>query len=461
VTFIPFNQAFDCVVIGSGPAGTAAALRASVRGMRVCVIEHGRPGGVCVNEGCIPTKSLASAAETILHADKLARIGVVPPVETADFSAATASARKAAHVLSDAVVRQIERSGVAFVRDSVIAIDADGVVCNGGARIRGKFVLVATGSRAHNIQAVPVDHERVLYPADVFGLTALPCRIAVVGGGYIGCEFASIFGAFGAAVTVVERETSILPGMDGEMSGVLARALRERDIGIVTGATVESFRVTRAGAAELTYSSEGSPLGTLEADIVVVAVGRIPDRGGVSMGAGAIGGTDAITTGDGYRWLGQVFAAGDVVGDPMLAHAAAREAEIAVDAMSGLGREGKIDANLIPYTVFTEPQAAGFGPTETSLRITDRAWKKVVIPVRSNTFAVAADRLPGRLKLIFDPETRAVLACHAVGDGAVEIMHEVLVAAVSGIPLDGLARVVHAHPSLSELVQEAVRAALT
>ena len=460
MTFIPLNLAFDCIIIGSGPAGTAAALRASVRGMRVCVIEHGRPGGVCVNEGCIPTKSLASAAETILHAENLARKSIIQPIETTDFGAATASARKAACGLSDTVLRQIERSGVVFVRDSVIAIDTDGVVCKGEGRIRGNFVLVATGSRARGIQAVPVDHERVLYPADVFGLTVLPSRIAVVGGGYIGCEFASIFGAFGADVTVVERETSILPGMDGEMSGVLARALRERGIGIVTGADVESFRVTGAGTAELTYSSEGCPLQALEADIVVVAVGRIPDRGGVAVGVGGTGGTDEIMPGDGYRWSGQVFAAGDVVGAPMLAHAAAREAEIAVDSMSGSGREGKIDPNFIPYTVFTEPQAAGFGPTEVSLKTSGRAWKKVVIPVRSNALAVATDRLPGRLKLIFDPETQTILACHSVGADSVEIIHELLAAAVSGMPLNSLAGVVHAHPSLSELVQESVRVAL-
>jgi len=451
---------YDVVIMGSGPGGYVAAIRASQLGLKACVIEKGKTGGVCLNIGCIPSKSLIHQAETFRSIADLKNMGVTVDESTLDYRAVFAMSRKAADTLSKGVGFLLKKNKIDLIQGFGKLQGPHEVSVDGERNVSGKYIVIATGSRPRSIPGFDYDGDSVISSDGVLMLEKLPKSIIILGGGYIGVEFAHIMNAFGVEVTVVELLDRLIPIEDEESSTVLQRAFRRRKIGMYTSTKAVSLEKSSKSVTVHVETKDGEKT-RLEAEKLLVVVGRAPNTEDIGLEAVGIEMEKGfVTVGDYYVTSVQsVYAIGDVVQSPQLAHVASKEGEIAAEHMAGKNPEPKIDPLQIPSGIYCEPQVASFGYKEYQLVGENIPYKKATFPIRGAGKSVAIERTDGMVKVLFDPETSEILGAHIVGRDATELIHEVLLAKSTELLPADIAQMIHAHPTLSEAVMEAMRAA--
>jgi dihydrolipoamide dehydrogenase len=450
---------YDLVVMGAGPGGYVAAIRASQLGMKAAVIEKDKPGGVCLNIGCIPSKALIHQAEVYRSIADLEGFGVKVDVSGFDYGQVFKKSRKAADMLSKGVSFLLKKNKIEYITGTAVISGPNEVKVDGEKVVTGKNIIVATGSRPREIPGFPFDEKKVLSSNGALMLEKLPKSVIILGGGYIGVEFAHIMDSFGVEVNIVEMLDRLLPLDDEESSAVLTRSFKKRKIGIHTSAKATAMKSTKTGVT-LTIEKGGKAT-ELEAEKLLVVVGRAPNTENIGLeNVGITTEKGFMPVGDYYRTtISTIFAIGDVVASPQLAHVASKEGEIAVEHMAGKDPIPRIDPHKIPSAVYCEPQVAGFGYKEHELQQEGLKYKKAVFPYRGAGKSVAVEKPEGHVKILYDPDTSEILGAQVVGSEATELVHELLLAKSSELLPADVAEMIHAHPTISEAIMEAARAA--
>jgi dihydrolipoamide dehydrogenase len=457
------SSSFDLVVIGAGPGGYVAAVRAAQLGMRVACVEKQYLGGTCLNVGCIPSKALLDSSERF-HTAKhvLPKHGITAQGVT--FDLATMMKRK------DEVVKA-NTNGVAYLFkkhkiEHVIGtgkITAPGTVQvsgNGQNRTLGaKNILIATGSAPVQIPSLPFDGKNVLSSTEALSLPAVPKKMVVVGGGYIGVEMGSVWARLGTEVVVLEFLDRALPGMDREMAGQLQRLLEKLGLKFRFNTVAESARA-EGGKVKVAWSSDGGKeRGVEECDKVMVSVGRRPVTEGLGLQElGVEVDKKGFVKVDGqFRTaVPGVWAIGDVIGGVMLAHKAEEEGIAAAEFMAG--RHGHVDYHTIPAVVYTHPELAQVGYTEEDAKAAGHEVKVGKFPFSANGRARAMGETDGQVKVVADAKTDRVLGVHILGPHASDMIHEAVAAMTFHASSEDIARSNHAHPTLCEAIKEAALA---
>jgi dihydrolipoamide dehydrogenase len=453
------SRSFDVALIGGGPAGYVGAIRASQLGLSACVVEMDKPGGVCLNIGCIPSKALIHQAESFLDIKNLEAMGVKVDTSGFDYGTVFRKSRKAADSLSKGVNFLLKKNKVELFTGRGRITGKNEVTIDGKTTISAKHIVVATGSRPIELPPFPFDEETVLSSTGALMLEELPKSLLILGGGVIGCEFAHILSAFGTEVTIVEMLDRILPMEDPETGEVLARSFKKRKIRMLTGTKAVSLEKKDDGV-ELTVENDGVTT-VQKAQKLLVVVGRRPNTEDIGLDdLGIEVERGFVPVGDyGETKVSGIYAVGDVTSSPLLAHVASKESEIAVEHIAGKNPPPRIDPDMIPSAVYTDPQIAGFGMKEETAKASGRAFETVSFPYRGAGKSVAIEKPDGLVKIIFDPETKEILGAHLAGAEATELVHEILLAKASELLPEDIATMIHAHPTLSEAVMEAARAA--
>jgi len=449
------GSTFDVLVVGGGPGGYVAAIRAAQLGARVALVEKERVGGTCLNVGCIPTKALAATAEVLTGARRGEALGVLAS-PTLDFGRALQHKDAVVAELVGGVEHLLQAHGVVVWRGRGRLVGARAVAVESGGQtselLARRGVILAPGS-APAVPPFPVaDHPGVVDSTAALRLPTVPRRLAVIGGGVIGVEFASIFAAFGAAVTLVEYLPTLLPGFDPDLGRRLQLAFRRRDIAAHPRSCVESVAVGNP----LRVAASG-PRGrfTVEADAVLLATGRRPaiadlglEAAGVRADGGAIQVDDRLETS-----LPGVYAVGDAIGGPMLAHRAMAQGRIAAE--NALGADRRLDEDAVPACVFSTPEVATVGLSLAEAERRGLVAEEVSFPFSSNGRALAAGEGIGEVKVVCVPGGGRVLGVHVVGPHASDLIAEGALAVRLGLSAREIAETVHAHPTFGEALLEA------
>jgi dihydrolipoamide dehydrogenase len=446
-------------VIGAGPGGYAAAFHAADLGMRVVLIDaEPNPGGVCTFKGCIPSKALLHAAKVLDEAKHADAFGVT-------FGAPSINLDKL-RSWKDAVVKKqtgglgllAKARKVEFVQGLASIVDGKTLsvaTAKGERRIETDYIIIATGSRPSTVPNVSIDSPKVLDSTTALELPDVPDRLLVVGGGYIGLELGTVYAALGSKVTVVEMTDGLLPGADRDLAAVVAKRMATTCAAILLETKVTGVKDETQGLS-VTLEGKAAPTGAQNFDRVLVAVGRKPNSAipGLDRTRAQVNARGFIEV-DGQRRTAEpsIFAIGDVVGDPMLAHKASHEARVAVEAIHG--RPAVFEPRAIPAVVFTDPELAWAGLTETEAAKQNRHVEIAKFPWAASGRATTLGRPDGLTKLIIDPETERVLGVGIVGSGAGELIAEGTLAIEMGAVAADLKLTIHPHPTLSETLMEA------
>ena len=446
-------QSTDLIIIGGGPGGYETALLAAQRGLAVTLIERGNLGGTCLNEGCIPTKTLCRSAALACDMKKAAELGVAVGDWSVDFP--TIMARK------NAVVEQIRTGVEALMRHPKISLvtgDARFVdaltVEVAGERYAARDVIIATGSTAATLPIEGADLPGVVTSKELLDLHELPQRLTVIGAGVIGLEFASIFHALGSNVTVLEYAREVLPHFDTDMAKRLRQSLGKRGIVIETQAAVKSVAKINSSLA-VNYEKKGKTL-AVEADVVLMAVGRKANVSSLNLDDVGIDYTQrGITVDDNMLTnVPHVYAIGDINGKMMLAHAATFQGVCALNHI--MGESCRVRLDVMPAAVFTMPEAATVGLTEDDCKERGIEYVAKKSFFRANGKALSIGEPEGYCKLLVAADHR-LLGCHIFGAHASDVVQEVCALITRGASCDDLALTIHAHPTLSEVVLSAAR----
>lgn len=456
------DTAFDLVVIGSGPGGYVAAVRAAQLGMKTaCVEMRDTLGGTCLNVGCIPSKALLTASEKYHEAlHGLSGFGVKVAGVELDLGGVMkhkddvvkANTTGVEFLFKKNKITRFHGRGSIAAPGKVTVTKADGST----ETVTTKNILIATGSDVLPLPGVEIDEKRIVSSTGAIALDAVPKKLVVIGGGYIGLEMGCVWSRLGSEVVVVEYLDRVLPGMDGEVSKQMQRILQKQGLTFklstkVTGAKVEgeTVRLTvepaKGGAAE-----------TIEADIVLVAIGRKPYTEGLGLEAVGVALDDRkrIHTDDHFRTnVPGIWAIGDVIAGPMLAHKAEEEGVVCAEIMAG--QSGHINYDAIPGVVYTWPEVAQVGKTEEQLKAAGIAYKVGKFPFTANGRARAMQATEGFVKVLADAKTDKILGAHIIGANAGDMIEELGLAMEFGASAEDVARTSHAHPTLTEAIKEA------
>ncbi len=442
---------FDIIMIGAGPGGYETAADAAAKGLTVAIVERDQMGGTCLNRGCIPTKALCRNAEVI----NLMREAEVWGVKTGEmtFDYAPVFERKEAVVkqLREGVEMLMGAPGITAIKGEAILKDANTVVVD-GEEYSAKNIIIATGSAPRGLPIEGAD--LAMTSDDILAMETLPKSLCIVGGGVIGVEFAAVFSTFGVEVTVIEYCKEILPPFDKDVAKRLKTVLSKRGIKIITSAAVNGITQGEDGYT-VSYELKGKPQ-SVTCEKVLMSVGRQPvlpqglDTVGITVGRRGIEVDDNMMTN-----VPGVYAIGDVNGRMMLAHAASAQGLRALHTIMGKADDIKLD--IVPSAVFTVPELAMVGLTEEQCaeKGLDVTVKKSFF--RSNGKAVAMNETDGLIKMIVDNATRQIVGCHICGAHAADLIQEVVTAMNAGATVDLLARSIHGHPTLSEVMLTAAR----
>ncbi len=442
---------YDLIVIGTGPGGYHAAIRAAQLGLKTLAVEKGEVGGVCLNVGCIPTKALLHAAKAKKLAKEAAEFGLALKEEGLDLEKLAAWRDQVTKKLTGGVEFLFKGNGVDLVRGQAKVLSPREVEV-GGERYRAKRLVLATGSRPIELPGFPFDEERVLSSTGALKIErGIPKRLLVLGAGAIGLEFASIYRAFGSEVVVVELMDQILPGADPEAANVLARNLKRAGIEIKTRTKAEGFEETEEGLNVRLSGPKGEE--TLTADRILVAVGRRPNSEGLAGLGLALDEKGFVVTDERMQTsVPGVFAIGDLRGAPLLAHKAMKEGVVAAEVAAG--KPSAFDQQ-IPSVVYTDPEYASVGMTEAEAMEKGIAVQVGKFPYAANGRALTRQEKDGFVKVVTDAEYEVVLGVQIVGPEASELIAEAALAVEMGALADDLELTIHPHPTLSESLMEA------
>ncbi len=449
----------DVVVVGGGPGGYSAAFRCAELGLETIVVDAaGRLGGVCLWEGCIPSKALLHVAAVLGEAERAREFGV-------DFGEPRVSLDTLRKWKAERVVGRLGRGleavakskGVEVVAGRAVFEDSSSVRVEGDQpqKIRFRHAVVATGSRAAGLPGGEAASDRIVDSTAALELPDVPERLLVVGGGYIGLELGQVYAALGSRVTLVEMTEGLLPGVDRDLVQPLARRCERLFAEVRLGTRVAGLRATAAGI-EATLGDA-----TATFDRVLVAVGRRPRGEGLGLettrvrpdARGFIAVDDRCRTAD-----PRILAVGDVTGEPMLAHRAMRQGKVAAEVIAG--RAAAFDNAAVPAVVFTDPEVAWCGLTEAEARAAGRPVKVARFPWGASGRAATLGRADGLTKLVVDPDSGRLLGVGVVGPGAGELVAEAALAVEAALGAEDLALTIHAHPTLAETLMEAAEALL-
>jgi dihydrolipoamide dehydrogenase len=449
---------FDLIVIGSGPAGYVGAIRAAQLGLRTAIVEMGKPGGVCLNVGCIPTKALIHKAHEYQALESLEKYGVSSNKSHFDFSGIMKFAQTVSAKLSKSVAYLIKKNAVQWIQGkarflSPFSIEVDQI--DGKHTYSASHFLIATGSRPRNLPGLSIDENQILSSTGALSLNTLPRSIAIIGAGAIGVEFAYIFRAFGTEVYLIEVLPRILPLEDAEAVSVLSTHYTKRGIRIDTSTKVIHCEKTES-VCTLTLEKNDGQRETIETEKVLLSVGRVINTDDLGLEALPLKTERGFIPVDSwYRTaMSHIYAAGDVVNTPLLAHVASKEAVVAVEHMVHPDKNPSDFKECIPSCIYSEPEIGSFGLQEETLKANQTPYEKSTFPFRGVGKSVAIERPEGFIKVLIDPETRRILGATIVGAQATELLHEIMLAKHAGLPIETVADMVHAHPTLSEGIME-------
>ena len=452
---------YDLIVIGAGPGGYVAAVRAAQLGLNTVVVERdAAPGGVCLNWGCIPSKNLIHQAELFHGLTEVEAVGVGIDRSTLDYAAVQSRSRQVVKTLTNGVAGLLKRNKIDYIMGTARITGKGEVTLDGQRKLSGRNILVATGSRPMSVPGFEFDEERVLSSTGILSLTELPDSLLILGAGAIGCEFAYVMNSFGVKVSLVEAMDHILPTEDFETCAVLDAEFRNSGIDV---------RVkTRASALEhgddsvtATLTDGHGETTLVTAAKVLVVFGRSPNTEGLGlreMGA-KLDERGYVEVGEfGQTGAAGIYAIGDITRTPALAHVASAEGELAVEHMAGESMQRtSVDPALVPSAIYCEPQVAGFGLREDKAIESGLAVKKSVFPYRGAGKTIAVGKATGLVKVLCDPDTDELLGAHIVGHNATELLHELLLAKSAELLPEDIGAMIHAHPTISEALMETMR----
>jgi dihydrolipoamide dehydrogenase len=459
------EKTYDLVVIGGGPGGYVAAIRAAQLGMTVaCVEGRGALGGTCLNVGCIPSKALLHSSELYEEANHgFAEHGIAASGVKLDITKMLARKDQVVAKHTKGVEFLFKKNKVAYIQGWG-AIAAPGTVAvklaKGGAEtIKGKRLLIATGSEVTPLPGVTIDEKQIVSSTGGLVLDKVPRAMIVIGGGYIGLELGSVWRRLGAKVTVVEFLDRVTPGMDGELSKELQKVLTRQGMAFRLSTKVTAAKPGKNGVDVTIEPAAGGPPEALAADIVLVSIGRRPYAAGLGLEALGIKCDDAgrILVDRAFETsVKGIHAIGDVVAGPMLAHKASEDGIACVETIAG--RHGHVDYNLVPGVVYTWPEAAAVGKTEEQLKAEGVAYAVGKFPFTAVSRATVNGHNQGFIKILADKKTDRVLGCHIIGPDAGTLIHEAVAVMAFGGAAEDIAMISHAHPTLAEGMKEAALA---
>lgn len=455
------DTSFDLVVIGAGPGGYVAAAKASELGMSVACIDKNYLGGTCLNVGCIPSKALLESSELYYRAKKgLVQHGVAIGEVGLDLAAMMARKEKIVDTMTKGIEALFKAHKVAsfsgvgrLLGDGKVEVDG----ADGKSVLTAKNVLLATGSSPVQLPALPFDGARIISSTEALALKEVPKRMVVIGAGAIGLEMGSVWSRLGAEVLVVEFMEQILPGMDRELADQLQRLLKRQGMDFKLKTSAQSFSLKK-GRVELVLAADGKEH-TETCDVVLVAVGRRPVTQGLGLEAAGVEvderGRIKIDA-HGRTSAAGVWAIGDLVPGPMLAHKAEAEGIAAVERMAG--KAGQVNYDAIPGVVYTHPELATVGLSEEQAKEQGHEVAVGKYQFRANARAHCMDEIDGLVKVVADAKTDRLLGMHILGAQASNLIAEGVLALEFSASTEDIARTVHAHPALSEVVKEAAGA---
>lgn len=452
----------DALVIGAGPGGYVAAIRLAQLGKKVLLVEKASLGGVCLNVGCIPSKALITAAKTVEKLKKADTMGITVGSVSIDFPKMIGWKDGIVKKLTGGIGQLVKGNGgevltgtATFKGPKEVEVQTpDGLVT-----VHAENVIVATGSRPIEIPGFPFDGKRVISSTGALSLPEIPKRLVVIGGGYIGLELGMMYAKLGSAVTVVERMNQVLPGFDPEIAQLLMRQLKKLNVQVYLDTAAKGF-VDGPEVARVQLDQNGKAL-EVEADRILVTVGRRPNSEGLGLEKAGIQ-IDAkghVPTDRQMRTnVPHIFAIGDVAGQPMLAHKASKEAEVAAEVIAG--HNAAMDVKAIPAVVFTDPEIGSVGLSEEAAKA--EGFDVIVgkFPFAALGRAMTTGETDGFVKVVADKATQEVLGVHIVGPEASNLVAEAGLALEMGAFIDDLSLTVHAHPTLAEGLMEAAKAAV-
>jgi dihydrolipoamide dehydrogenase len=450
------SKTYDVIVIGGGPGGYVAAIRAAQLGLQTALVEKDELGGVCLNWGCIPTKALLKNAEVLAYFKDAAKWGLAYDNLRVDWGAAVSRSRQVVKRLTTGVGALMKKNKIDVFRDEGVVSAADTVDLKGGQQLRTKNIIVATGSSA-NTFGYPVDGKRIITSNDAVVIKDIPKNILIMGAGAVGTEFASIFRTYGSEVTIIEMLSHILPPEDEEIAELLAKEFAKQGIKLMTSTKVEQITPHDKGVSVQVSGPAGAQ--ALEGDLILMAAGRSPngkglglEKLGVKLERGFI-----VSDGTSRTNVPGIYAIGDVTKPPLLAHKAMREGEIAAEMIAGKEPQ-PLDLNMVPHPTYCTPQVASIGLTEAQAKEKGLSYKIGRFPYRAIGKALAIAEFDGFVKLVVDAKYGEILGAHIIGADATEGIHEIGLAKSAELTPAEVSHAIHAHPTLAEAMGEAARA---
>jgi dihydrolipoamide dehydrogenase len=459
------DNSFDIVVIGAGPGGYVAAIKAAQLGYKTACVEETFLGGVCLNIGCIPTKALLESAAMIQHLAHAKDFGVnVGEIKT-DMAQAVKRSRQVSDRLTKGVAGLFKKNKVTHIpgRGRLAGKGQVEVTAKDGGKqtVSAKHVIIATGSKPRDLPFLKIDHDRVWDSTDAMMAQEAPKTLAVVGAGAIGCEFADVYAAFGTQVTIIEMADRVLPLEDRDCSAVVEKSYKKRGMNILTGVSLQKAEIGKTGVT-LTITDAKGGSQTLEAERVLSAIGRVPLVDDLGLETAGVKLTDRGFIGVDRQMRTNVegiYAIGDVAGPPLLAHKGSHEGIACIEGIHGDPHAG-IDYNNIPNCTYCHPEVASVGLTEEQAREKGLDIQVGKFPWIANGRALTAGETDGFIKVIRDTKYSEIVGAHIVGPHATELIAEFVVGRHLESTVEEMDRAMHPHPTLSEAVAEAALAAL-
>ncbi len=456
---------YDLVVLGGGPGGYVAAIRAAQLGMKVGCVERDKLGGICLNWGCIPSKALLKSAEVMWNFKESKEYGISYDNLTVDFKKVIKRSRDAANRLSNGVeylfkknkIEKIGGYGKFLTNNKLSVLDTYGKEV---AQVEAKNIIISTGARPRELPGIKIDRKKVITSTEAMILESIPKEMIIIGAGAIGAEFAYFYNAFGSKITLIEMMPNILPVEDAEVTAQLEREFKKQGIEILTDTKVESAAAQGSGVQVKISNKKGSQ--TLKADVALVAIGIQGNSDGIGLEQIGVKVEKSWIKVDKTNYKTDapgVYAIGDVIGAPWLAHVASAEGIRCVERIAGVETE-VLDYGSIPGCTYCQPQVASIGLTEAKAKEQGYETKIGRFPFTANGKAIATNEAVGFVKLIFDAKYGELLGAHIIGHGATELIAELGVAKKLETTPEEIIRTVHAHPTLSESVMEAAEDAL-
>jgi len=452
------SAGYDLVVVGAGPGGYVAAVRAAQLGLRTAVVERDRPGGVCGNWGCIPSKAILTDAALFAELRAGERRGILTDGLRVDYARVIARSREAADRQAKGVEFLFRKNGIAY-RHGAARLAPGGVLVTADGkedeRIAARHVLLATGSQERSLPGLEVDGDVVVTSREALAARTLPESVAVIGGGAVGVEFAYAYTSFGTRVTLVEMEGTLLPGMDEDLGRELERAFRRQGIEVLTRHRYERLERTAAGGRLTVGGPEGAR--TIEAAQVLVAVGRAPLSKGLGLEEARVRTQKGFVVTDARMRTSAegVWAIGDLVGPLLLAHAASAQGVVAVETMAGKRDHGAgVDPTRVPICIYCVPEVAAVGLTEAEARAHGHDVRVGRLPLRALGKAMASGHTEGFVKLVSEARYGAILGVHMIGTGVTELIAEAALARTVEATTEDVIETIHAHPTMAEALRE-------